>query len=179
MTPHNDFFLDAGPSVPPPPLPPSPVLSDALPSYPPHAAGLDMGEAEPWGAVPPGGAPPAGRRSGTCTAARAARADWRLAGGVTTGAMASTGGAWIPGLARGEARGLPGLLLAPRPAQRVPGRPPTARLAGTWRHRVPPSGLLAGALRPAAHVGVLRRALRHRPRLLPAVAHPRPPRHKA
>ena len=67
MTPHNDFFLDAGPSVPPPLLPPSPVLSDALPSYPPPAAGLDMGEAEPWGASrhrrPPPGGPQAASRA--------------------------------------------------------------------------------------------------------------------
>jgi hypothetical protein len=57
MTPHKDFFLASGPSVPTPLLPPSPVLSDALQVYHPHAAGIDIGEAEPWAAVPRG-APP-------------------------------------------------------------------------------------------------------------------------
>ena len=57
MTPPKDFCLDSGPSVPMPLLPPSPMLSDALQVYHPHAAGIDIGEAEHWVAVPPGCAP--------------------------------------------------------------------------------------------------------------------------
>jgi hypothetical protein len=79
MTPHNDFFLDAGPSVPPPLLPPSPVLSDALPSYPPprrwprHGRGGALGRlASPSPAAlrPAGGltrSVPAGPACGGCT----------------------------------------------------------------------------------------------------------------
>ena len=96
MTPHKDFCLDSCPSVPPPRLPPSPVLSDALQVYHPHAAGIDIGEAEHWVAVPPGGAPQPVRRFGTFTADLDALADWLLACGVTTGAMESTGVYWIP-----------------------------------------------------------------------------------
>ena len=71
------------------------------------------------------------------------------------------------------------LLIDPRQAKRVPGRPHTARLAGTWRQRWPPYGLLAGAFRPEAQVCVRRRSLRHRQMLLPYAAHPMPPMPKA
>jgi hypothetical protein len=72
------------------------VLSDALQVCHPHAAGIAIGAAEPWGAVPPGRAPHPVRRFGTCTAALAALAAWLMACGVPTVAMAATGGDWIP-----------------------------------------------------------------------------------
>src|SRR5437667_3223986 len=106
MTPHNASCLDLPPAVPTPLLPPSPVLADALQVCHPHAAGIDIGEAEHWGAVPPGRAPQPVRRFGTCTADLDALADWLLDGGVTTVAMASTGVSWIPVFALLEARGL-------------------------------------------------------------------------
>src|SRR6266571_8722742 len=57
MTPHKDYCLDPGPPAPTPMLPPSPVLSEALQVCHPHAAGIDIGEAEHWVAVPPGSDP--------------------------------------------------------------------------------------------------------------------------
>ena len=54
MTPHKDFCLDPGPPPPTPTVPLSPALSDALQLCHPHAAGIDIGEAEHWVAVPPG-----------------------------------------------------------------------------------------------------------------------------
>jgi transposase len=178
MPPHKDSCLDP-PPAPTPTLPPSPVLSEALQICHPHAAGIDIGEAEPWGAVPPGGDPQPVRRFGTFTVALAALAAWLLACGVTTVAMASTGVYWRPLFELLAARGFQGLLIAPRQAQRVPGRPKTDRRDGTWLQRVPTYGLLAGALRPEAHVCVPRRSLRHRQMLLTYAAHPMQPRHKA
>jgi transposase len=96
MTPHKDSCLDLPPAVSTPLLPPSPVLSDALQICHPHAAGIDIGEAEHWGAVPPGGAPPPVRRFGTCTADLDALVDGLIACGVTTVAMESTGVYWLP-----------------------------------------------------------------------------------
>src|SRR5262245_53565419 len=96
MTPHKDFFLASSPSVPPPLRPPSPVLSDALHVSHPHAAGIDIGEAEHWVAVPPGCAPQPVRRFGPCTADLDAHADWLIDCGVTPVAMESTGVSWIP-----------------------------------------------------------------------------------
>jgi transposase len=160
-------------------LPPSPLLSEALQVYPPHAAGIAIGEAEPWVAVPPGCDSQPVRRFGTCTADLDALADWLLDGGVTTVAMESTGVSWIPLFALLETRGVQGLLIDPRQAKRVPGRPTTDRLDGQWLQRLHTSGLLAGAFRPDAHVCVLRRSLRHRQMLLTSAAHHMQPRHKA
>ena len=96
MTPHKDFCLHPRPLAPTPMLPQSPVLSEALQVYHPHAAGIDIGAAEHWVAVPPGGDPQSVRRFGTFTADRDALADWLLDCGVTTVAMASTGVYWMP-----------------------------------------------------------------------------------
>jgi hypothetical protein len=51
MTPHKDYVLD--PCPPTSLLPPLPALSNALQVCNPHAAGIDIGEAEHWVAVPP------------------------------------------------------------------------------------------------------------------------------
>src|SRR5215471_15223660 len=67
----------------------------------------------------------------------------------------------------------------PSQAKHVPGRPKTDRLDCKWLQRLHTSGLLAGALRPAAHVCVLRSYLRHRQRLLTYAAHHMQPMHKA
>lgn len=179
MTPHQDLGLDAGPSGPTPLLPPSPVLSDALQVSHPHAAGIDMGEAEHWVAVPPGGAPQPVRRFGTFTADLDALADWLINCGVTTVAMESTGGSWLPWLELVEARGGPVLLSDPRQAKRVPGRPKTARLDGKGLQRLHTYGLLAAAFRPDDQVCVLRSYGRHRQRLRTYGAHPIQPMHKA
>jgi hypothetical protein len=96
MPPHKDYCLALAPAVPTPLLPPSPVRADALQVCHPHAAGIDIGDAEPWGAVPPGCAPQPVRRCGTFTADLDALADWLLDGGVTTVAMESTGVYGIP-----------------------------------------------------------------------------------
>ncbi len=72
------------------------MLSDALPVCHPHAAGLDIGEAAHWVAVPPGRDPQPVRRCGTCTVELEARAAWLLDCGITTVAMASTGVSWMP-----------------------------------------------------------------------------------
>jgi transposase len=147
MTPHKDYCLDPPPPAPTPLLPESSVLSEALQVCHPHAAGIDIGAAEHWVAVPPGGDPHPVRRCGTCTVDLDALADWLIDGGVTTVAMASTGVSWMPLFELLEARGVQGLLIAPRQAQRGPGRPKTDRLDGQWLPRLPASGLLAGAFR--------------------------------
>jgi transposase len=171
MTPHKDFFLDPPPPAPTPMLPESSVLAEALQICHPHAAGIDIGEAEHWVAVPPGCAPQPVRRCGTFTVDLDALADWLMDCGVTTVAMASTGVYWIPLCELLEARGLQVLLIDPRQAKRVPGRPKTDRLACKGRQRLHTYGLLAGAFRPADQVCVLRGYLRHRQMLLTYAAH--------
>ena len=177
MTPHKDAF--PAPRPPAPPLPQPSLLSEALQVCHPHAAGIDIGEAAHWVAVPPGGDPHPVRRFGTCTADLEVLADWLLDCGVTTVAMASTGVYWIPVFEILEARGVQVLLIDPRQAQRAPGRPKTDRLDGQWLQRLHPYGLRAGAFRPDDQVCGLRGSLRHRQRLLTSAAHPMQHMHKA
>ena len=179
MTPHKDSCLDPQPPAPTPLLPASSVRADALQVCHPPAAGIDIGAAEPWVAVPPGCDPQPVRRFGPCTADLDGLANWLLDGGVTPVAMASTGVSWMPVCALLEARGVQGRLSDPRHAKRAPGRPQTARLDGQWRPRRHADGLRAGAVRPEEQVGGRRRSLRHRPRLLTAAAPPIPPRQQA
>src|SRR6266699_210830 len=177
MTPHTDYFPD--PRPPALPSPQAPALAGPLQVFNPHAAGIDIGEAEHWVAVPPDRVPQPVRRFGTCTADLAALADWLLDGGGTTVAMASTGVDWIPLFALLEARGMQVLLIDPRQAKRAPGRPKTDRLDCQWLQRLHAYGLLAGAFRPDDQVCVLRGYLRHRQMLLTYAAHPMQHMHKA
>jgi transposase len=160
-------------------LPESSVLAEALQVCHPHAAGIDIGAAEHWVAVPPGCNPQPVRRFGTFTADLDVLADWLLACGVTTVAMESTGVSWMPLFALLEARGLQVLLIDPRQAKRAPGRPTTDRLDCQGLQRLHAYGLLAGAFRPADQVGVLRASLRHRQRLLTSAAQHMQHMHKA
>ena len=178
MTPQKDYVLDPPPPATPT-FPPSPVLSEALQVCHPHAAGIDIGEAEHWVAVPPGGDPQPVRRFGTFTVDLDALADWLIDCGVTTVAMESTGVYWIPLFELLEARGLQVLLIDPRQAKRAPGRPKTDRLDCKWLQRLHAYGLLAGACRPDAQGCVLRGYVRHRQRLLTYAAPPMQPMPKA
>jgi transposase len=155
------------------------VLSDALQVCNPHAAGIDIGAAEHWVAVPPGRDPQPVRRFGTCTVDLDARADWLMDCGVIPGAMASTGVSWIPLFALLEARGLQVCRIDPRQANRAPGRPKTDRLDCPWLQRLHAYGLLAAAFRPTDQICVLRRSCRHRQMLLTYGAHPMQPMPKA
>ena len=178
MTPPKDYCL-AAPCPPTPLLPPLPVLSDALQVCNPHAAGIDIGEAEHWVAVPPGRDPQPVRRFGTFTVDLDALADWLIDCGVITVAMESTGVYWIPLFELLEARGLQVCLIDPRQAKRAPGRPKTDRLDCQWLQRLHAYGLLAAAFRPADQICVLRSYLRHRQMLLTYGAHHIQHMHKA
>src|SRR5256712_7400706 len=169
MTPHTDSFPDPRPPALTPPQPPA--LAGPLQVFNPHAAGIDIGEAEHWVAVPPDRVPQPVRRFGTFTADLDVLADWLLDCGITTVAMESTGVYWIPVFELLEARGLQVFLIDPRQAKRAPGRPKTDRLDCQWLQRLHAYGLLAAAFRPADQICVLRSYLRHRQMLLTYGAH--------
>ncbi len=179
MTPSKDAFPEPCPPVPTVPEPLVLRPSSSLPLYNPHAAGIDIGEAEHWVAVPPDRSPEPVRRFGTFTADLDVLADWLLDCGVTTVAMESTGVYWIPLFELLEARGVQVFLIDPRQAKRAPGRPKTDRLDCQWLQRLHAYGLLAAAFRPADQVCVLRSYLRHRQMLLTYGAHHIQHMHKA
>src|SRR6266478_4395488 len=160
MTPPKDYCLEA-PCPPTPLLPPLPVLSDALHVCNPHAAGIDIGEAEHWVAVPPGRDPQPVRRFGTFTVDLDALADWLIDCGVITVAMESTGVYWIPLYEILEARGLEVVLVNARHVKNVPGRKSDV-VDCQWLQELHSVGLLRGSFRPAAAIAALRALLRHR-----------------
>jgi hypothetical protein len=150
-----------------------------MPCIHPNAAGMDIGARAIVVAVPPARDPEPVRVFETCTPALHVLVAWLVRCGIDTIAMASTGVSWIPLFALLEARGVQVLLIDPRQAKRVPGRPKTDRLDCQWLQRLHAYGLLAGAFRPDAQVCVLRGSLRHRQMLLTYTAHHMQHRHKA
>jgi transposase len=127
-----------------------------------HAAGIDIGAQEQWGAVPPGSDVQPVRRFGAWTADLEALADWLQQCQVTTVAMESTGVYWIPPFELLEARGLTVGLADAREVQRAPGRPKTDIRDCQWLQRLHTYGLVAAAFRPPEHSGILRSYLRQR-----------------
>jgi hypothetical protein len=137
----------------------------ALPTLNPNAAGLDIGSAEIWAAVPADRDAEPVRPFGTFTPDLNTLADWLQACGITTVAMESTGVYWIPIFELLEARGFQVFLVNARHLKNVPGRK-TDVLDCQWIQYLHSVGLLSGSFRPAAEMCALRAYLRHRANLL-------------
>jgi len=150
--------------------PSKPTLPPQLAAVTWHAAGIDVGAAAHFVAVPPRDDPPPVRRFGAYTADRDSRADGLLLGGITTVALASTGVYGLPLLERLEARGCEGVRVEPPPVQKSQGRPTSDGHDGQWSQRRHTCGRLARACRPPAQVCVLRSSLRQRAMLLISAA---------
>src|SRR5215212_3667688 len=108
--------------------PKAPRLSNASPSLPAqlqhvnlHAAGIDIGAAAHFVAVPPDRDPQPVRQFGTFTADLHRLADWLTACGVDTVVMESTGVYWIPLFEILDARGFRVLLVNARHVKNVSG----------------------------------------------------------
>ena len=120
-----------------------------------HAAGIAVGAAEHWAAVPACDAPQPVRRFGANTADLDALADGLWACDITTVALESTGVSWIPLVEVLEARGFRVLLVDPGTRPRN-GRPKTDVHACQWLPRLHTSGLLSACCRPEDQVVVVR-----------------------
>lgn len=145
---------------------PRPVPPRDLPVVQHHAAGIDIGSAEHWVAVPPGCDPSPVRRFASFTADLERLADWLARCRVTTVAMEATGVYWIPLFELLERRGFDVILVDPRQTKAVKGRPKTDRLDCQWIQRLHACGLLAGSFRPHDEIVVLRGYLRQRQTLI-------------
>lgn len=133
-----------------------------------NAAGIDVGSAEHWVAVPEGRAGDGERdvrRFGAFTADLNALADWLEACGIETVAMESTGVYWIPLYELLESRGLEVCLVNPRHLKNVPGRK-TDVLDCQWLQVLHTFGLLRGSFRPKEEICVLRGYQRQREMLV-------------
>ena len=100
-----------------------------MPVVNPQAAGLDIGLAEIWAAVPPESEPQPVRKFETFTPDLQALADWLRACGVTTVAMESTGVYWIPIYELLQARGFKSTWSTRATSRMCPGARAMSRIA--------------------------------------------------
>ena len=131
----------------------------------PNAAGIDIGSASHFCAVPPDRDDAPVREFASFTADLNALADWLQACGVDTVAMESTGVYWIALFELLESRGLTVLLVNARHVKNVCGRKSDV-LDCQWLQQLMTYGLLSGAFRPTEQVCVLRALWRQRGMLL-------------
>jgi transposase len=131
----------------------------------PHAAGIDIGSASHFVAVPPDSDDVPVREFRSFTADLHALADWLKSCGVETVAMESTGVYWIALYELLESRGFEVLLVNARHVKNVSGRKSDV-LDCQWLQQLHAYGLLRGAFRPNEAVCALRSLSRQREMLL-------------
>ncbi len=144
----------------------------------PNAAGIDIGSAAHFVAVPPDRDDEPVREFASFTADLNAIADWLSACGVDTVAMESTGVYWIPLFELLESRGFTVLLVNARHVKNVSGRKSDVldctghegALDRAVLQQLMTYGLLSGAFRPSEQVCVLRALWRQREMLLKSQA---------
>lgn len=135
----------------------------------PNAAGIDIGSAFHYVAVPPDRDEEPVRAFPSFTADLNAIADWLGICGVDVVAMESTGVYWIPLFELLESRGFKVLLINARHVKNVSGRKSDV-LDCQWIQQLMTYGLLSGAFRPTEQVCVLRSLWRQRSVLLKSQA---------
>ena len=135
----------------------------------PNAAGIDIGSAAHFVAVPPDRDDEPVREFPSFTADLHRLADWLDGCGVDTVAMESTGVYWIPLYELLDARGFTVLLVNARHVKNVSGRKSDV-LDCQWLQQLMSFGLLRGAFRPADGVCALRALSRQREMLLKSQA---------
>ena len=131
----------------------------------PNAAGIDIGSASHFVAVPADRDDEPVREFASFTVDLHALADWLQRCGVDTVAMESTGVYWIPLYELLDSRGFTVLLVNARHVKNVSGRKSEV-LDCQWLQQLLSFGLLRGAFRPADKVCELRAITRQRAGLL-------------
>jgi transposase len=133
----------------------------------PNAAGIDVGAASHFVAVPIDRDDEPVREFSAFTSGLHALADWLQSCGVETVAMESTGVYWIPLYDLLEERGIEVFLVNARHIKGVPGRKSDV-LDCQWLQQLHSYGLLRRSFRPDADFLKLRTYLRHRGTLIDA-----------
>jgi transposase len=131
----------------------------------PNAAGIDIGSASHFVAVPPDRDEQPVREFASFTAELERLANWLSECGVDTVAMESTGVYWIALFELLDARGFRVVLVNARHVKNVSGRKSDV-LDCQWLQQLMSYGLLRGAFRPADGVCALRALSRQRAMLL-------------
>ena len=134
-----------------------------------NAAGIDIGSASHWVAVPEDRDDQAVREFKSFTPDLHALADWLDVCGIETVAMESTGVYWIPLFEILQERGFEVLLVNARHVKGVPGRK-TDVVDCQWLQQLHTFGLLRGSFRPDADITAIRTLVRHRGTLVKEAA---------
>lgn len=138
-----------------------PAVSAGLQRINWNAAGIDVGGASHYVAVPEDRSDQPVREFASFTGDLYRMADWLRDCGIETVAMESTGVYWIPVFQVLEERGFEVKLVDARQLKRVPGRK-TDVSDCQWLQQLHSFGLLDGAFRPDNQVCVLRSYMRQR-----------------
>ena len=131
----------------------------------PDAAGIDVGSAEHYVAVPDDRDAQSVRKFAAFTEDLFALADWLSACRITTVAMEATGVYWIPLFEILERRGLEVVLVNARHVKNVPGRKSDV-IDCQWIQELHSLGLLSASFRPCDDIVALRSLVRHRKMLV-------------
>ncbi len=131
----------------------------------PNAAGIDIGSASHYVAVPPDRDDEPVREFKSFTADLHALADWLSTCDIDIVAMESTGVYWIPLYELLERRGFTVYLVNARHVKNVSGRKSDV-LDCQWLQQLMSYGLLSGAFRPGDEICALRAVVRTRDMLL-------------
>jgi transposase len=131
----------------------------------PNAAGIDIGSASHYVAVPPDRDEESVREFRSFTVELERLADWLSACGIETVAMESTGVYWIALFELLESRGFNVYLVNARHVKNVSGRKSDV-LDCQWLQQLMSYGLLSGAYRPKESICALRAVSRQRDMLL-------------
>jgi transposase len=129
----------------------------------PNAAGIDVGNASHFAAVPPDRDPNPVREFGFWTADLHKMAEWLVSCGIDTVAMQSTGVYWIPLYDILEQHGLRVVLVNARHTQNVPGRKTDVQEC-QWLMKLHTYGLLRDSFRLAQNMEGVRTVWRVRGR---------------
>jgi transposase len=131
----------------------------------PNAAGIDIGSAKHYVAVPPERCEQSVREFESFTADLASMAEWLASCAIDTVVMESTGVYWIPVYELLESRGFTVYLVNARHVKNVSGKKSDV-LDCQWLQQLMSFGLLAGAFRPDGEVCALRALVRQRETLI-------------
>ena len=135
----------------------------------PNAAGIDVGSAKHYVAVPPERCDEPVREFASFTDELIALAQWLAQCGIDTVVLESTGVYWIPLYELLESRGFVVYLVNAKHAKNVPGKKSDV-LDCQWLQQLMSFGLLSRAFRPSDEVCAVRAVVRQRDSLIEAQA---------
>jgi transposase len=142
---------------------------EALPPLNQNAAGIDVGSAEHYVAVPAGRDAEPVQKFGSFTADLHRMARWLKACGIQTVAMQATGVYWMALYQILEEHGLQVNVVNAHHTKTLPGRKSDV-LECQWLQKLHTFGLLNNSFQPAEEIRVLRTYLRQREKLVAAAS---------